>query len=99
LVAAPSDCLNKVAVAPECFAQRRDLNLEDAFLDDSPRPDSLHQLVFAEDFAMGLDEGHQHVKRTPAELDWLAVGKQFAAMRHDPETAELDRRHGEHLIH
>jgi hypothetical protein len=85
-------------VAPECFAQRRDLNLEAAFLDDPPPPDSLHQLVLADDFAMGLDEGHQHIKRSPTEFDWLAVGKQFAAMRQDPERAELDHRHDGNLI-
>jgi len=37
-----------------------------------------------------LDQRHQHIKGAPAEVDPPTVGEQLAAMRHNPEVAELD---------
>jgi hypothetical protein len=37
-----------------------------------------------------LNHRQEHAKGSPAELYRPAVGKSFAAMRQDPETAELD---------
>ena len=75
---------------------RMEIRVEAAFLDDPPGPDAPHQLVLAEDIAMGLDERHQHVERPPTELDRLAIGEQFAAMRQDLKAAELDRGNRSH---
>jgi hypothetical protein len=38
------------------------------------------------------DKRHQHVKGAPAEVDRPTLGEKLAAMRHDPEAAELDDR-------
>ena len=63
-----------------------------ALFDDPARPDAADQLVFADDRPIGLDQRNEHIEATAAELYRPAVGKNFAAMRHDPETAELDAR-------
>jgi len=58
------------------------------------------QLVLADDHPVGLDQCHQHVEGPSAEFYRPAIGKNFTAMRQDPETAELDaRRRFGHGIH
>jgi hypothetical protein len=39
-----------------------------------------------------LDQRHQHIEGASTQLDRQAVGEQLAAVRHDPEMAELDDR-------
>jgi hypothetical protein len=99
LVAAPGDCADEVRVRQR-HAERPDLGAQIALFDDPARPDAANQLVFADDRAVGLDQRHEYVEGAPAEFDRPAVGKNFAAMRQDPETAELDaRRRFGHGIH
>jgi len=50
------------------------------------------RLVFADDGAVGLDQHHEHIESAPAEFHRPAVGEYFAALRQDPETAELEPR-------
>ena len=64
------------------------------------RPGAADQLVLANDLPVSLDQRHQHVVGPAAELYRPVVGENFAAMRQDPETAELDaRRRFGHGIH
>jgi hypothetical protein len=51
---------------------------------------------FAEDGSARLDQRHQRVEGASTELNRPAVGQQFAALRHYPETPEPDapRRFG-----
>jgi hypothetical protein len=77
-----------------------DLRVQIILLDDPARPDAADQLVFADDGPVGLDQHHEHIESTPAELYRPAVGENFAALRQDPETTELEaRRHFGHGIH
>jgi len=41
---------------------------------------------------LALDQRHEHVESAPAELKRPAVGENRAALRQDPETAELEAR-------
>jgi len=68
------------------------LGVQIVVLDDPARPDTAHQLVFADDGAVGLDQHHEHIESAPAEFHRPAVGEYFAALRQDPETAELEPR-------
>jgi hypothetical protein len=92
LVAASGKRADQVAIRSEGVAQGRDLDLQAVLLDDPVRPDTVHQRVFADDSPLPLDKRHQHIKAAPAKVDRLTVGEELAAMRHDPETAELDDR-------
>jgi hypothetical protein len=76
----------------ESLAQRLYLGVQVAVLDDPARPDPAHQLVFADDGAICLNQCHEHIESTPAELHRPAVGEHFATLRQDPETAELEAR-------
>ena len=99
LVATARDCADQVGVSQR-HAERPDLGAQIALFDDPARPDPADQLVLADDRPVGLDQRHEYVEGAPAEFDRLAVGKNFAAMRQDPETAELDaRRRFVHRIH
>ena len=99
LVAAPGNRVDQVW-DPQGGTERPDLCSQVAFFDDPARPNAAHQLIFADDRPVGLDQCYEHVVGAPAELYRPAVGKNFAAMRQDPETAELDaRRSFGHGIH
>ena len=74
------------------YAQRLDLGAQITLFDDPAGPSAADQLVLADDCPVCLDQRHQHVEGAPAELYRPAFGKNFAAMRQDPETAELDAR-------
>jgi hypothetical protein len=69
-------------------------------VDDPARPDAADQLVFADDGPVGLDQHHDDIESTPAELHRPAVGENFATLRQDPKTTELEARrrfgHGTH---
>jgi hypothetical protein len=99
LVPSTHDGSDKVAVR-KSLAQHLDLHVRIVLLDDSARPDPTHQFVFADDGAVGLDQRHEHIEGTSAELERLAIGENFAVPRQDPEPAELKahRRFG-HRIH
>jgi hypothetical protein len=90
LVPASGDRPDQPALRSQRRAQHRDLALEGALLHHPVRPDARHQRVFADNDARRLDQRHQHVEGPTAELDRLAVGKQFAPMRYDSESAERD---------
>jgi len=92
LITASRDRPDQVTIRTEGFAQYRNRALQAVLLDDPAGPDAAHQLVLADDSPRRLDQRHQHVEIAAAEFDRSAVGKKFAAMRHDPETAELDDR-------
>jgi hypothetical protein len=51
-----------------------------------PGQDAADQLVFTDDGPVGFDQHHEHIESKPA------VGENFAALRQDPETAELEAR-------
>jgi hypothetical protein len=57
-----------------------------------PGQDAADQLVFTDDGPVGFDQHHEHIESKPAELHRPAVGENFAALRQDPETAELEAR-------
>jgi hypothetical protein len=63
-----------------------------ALFDDPARPDAADQLVLPDHHSVRLDQRHQQIKGAAAESYRPAVGENFAAMRQDPETAELDAR-------
>jgi hypothetical protein len=92
LVASAGNRADQVAIRPEGVTQGRDLDVQTALLDDPLRPDAADQRVLADDSPLPLDKRHQHVKGPTAEVDRLTVGEELAAMRHEPETAELDHR-------
>ena len=73
-------------------AEGPDLGAQIAFLDDPTRPDAADQLVLADNRPVRVHQCHEYVEGAPAEFDRLSVGENFAAMRQDPETAELDAR-------
>jgi len=87
-------------VVRQRYAQRLDLGAQITLFDDPAGPSAADQLVLADDCSVRLDQCHQHVEGAPAELYRPAVGKNFAAMRQDPEAADLDARrcfgHGIH---
>ena len=88
LVTASGDRPDQFPLRPEGRAQRRNLRLKGVLLHDPVRPDARHQRVFADDGATRLDQRHQHVEGTAAQLQRLAVGKQLPAMRQHLETTE-----------
>ena len=88
-VTSPGDRADQVAVRPEGSTQRRDLRLQIIFLNNPARPDTLNQRVLAHHGPSRLDQGHQQVKRATAKFHPPIVGKQFASLHQDPETAEV----------
>ena len=89
LIAAANDCANNI-VARKSFAQGLYLRVQIVLLDNPPRPDPRHQLAFADDGTVGLDQRHEHIESASAELQRLTVGKNFAPPRHHPKRAELE---------
>jgi hypothetical protein len=68
------------------------LGLKGVFLNVAVGPDPAHQRVLAEDSPASLDQRHENIKGTPADPDRSAVEQKLAAMRQNPEAAELDDR-------
>src|SRR5215471_14019728 len=91
LVAATDDGPNEVVVR-ESPAQCFYLGLEIVVLNNPAWPDPAHQLVFADDGPVGLDQHDENIESTPAEFHRLTVGEHFAALRQDPETTEFEAR-------
>jgi hypothetical protein len=99
LIAAPRNRADQVCV-PQGYAECPDLSAQIALFDDPARPDPADQFVLANDRAVGCDQRHKDIIGAPAEFYRPAVGENLAAMRQDPETAELDaRRPFGHGIH
>jgi len=65
------------------------LGLHVVLLDDPVGPHAAHELVLGEDRAARVDEGHECIERSRAELDRPAVGQQLAAMGDDLEPAKI----------
>jgi hypothetical protein len=91
LVTATNDGPNEVVVR-ESLAQRLYLGVQIIVLDDPARPDPAHQLVFADDRPVGLDQQQKHIESTPAEFHPPTVGENFAALRQDPKATEFEAR-------
>src|SRR5215471_16601668 len=92
-IAAPGDGHNPafaVTVLLERFAQRRDVHLDVVFLDDYPGPHPLHQLVFADDSALGRGQYTENVERPAAEPHRCLIAPQLAPGEIKPEPAEAD---------
>ena len=94
LVAAPGHGPDEIAVGSQGLAQCRDLGLKAVLLDHPAGPHAAHQLVLCQDRPGGIDERQEHLESAAAELDWLAVCQQLAAMRKEREAAELDEGSG-----
>ena len=56
-------------------------------------PDAAQELVFADERAARLDQDHQYIEGTAAKLDGEPIGAELAAVRQQPEPAELDSPH------
>ncbi len=108
-VAAAGD-VDEVAVAAmaiaEHAAQRGDLDLQIAFLDDDVRPDALHQLVLGHELAMPLDQGDQDLERTAAEPERGVAFEQQSLLREEAKAPEgngapapVGRLRGRGVIH
>jgi len=74
------------------------VNLKIVFLDDNPAPDPRHQLVFADDRALGRGQDAENVERPPAELYRLVAATQFASSAIEPEPAEADLPLGHRMV-
>ena len=92
LIAVSGDRADQLALRAKGGALRRNLGLQIVLLDDPVGPHARHQRVLADDGSVRLDKRHQHSKAAPAKVDRPTVGEELAAMRHDPETAELNDR-------
>ena len=92
LVASSGDRADQAAIRREGVAQCRDLDVQVVLFDDLVRSDTLDQRVFAHHSPRRLDQRHQHIEGAPAEMDRSTIGKELAAVRQNPETAELHCR-------
>src|SRR5712691_6010652 len=79
-----------LAVA-EGTAQGTDLHLQVRFFDESLRPGSGYQFLFADNLAGTFYEGGQDIKGTAAEPHRLPALKQEALRREEPVRAKRDR--------
>ncbi len=70
LIAAPGHRPDEIAIGAKELSEPGDLGREVIFFDHSVRPDAAHELVFAEDRAASVEEGHQRIERPTAQLDW-----------------------------
>jgi len=91
------DPASPIPVFVECFAQRRDVHLNVVFLDDDPGPHPLHQLVFADDFALGRGQYAEDVERPAAEAHQGLIAPQLAPreVKSEPAEADLPLDHGD----
>src|SRR5215831_14598044 len=91
LVTATNNIPNEVVIR-ESLAERLYLGVKIVVLDDPARPDPAHQLVFADDRPVGLDQHQKHIESTPTEFQRATVGENFAALRQDPKATEFEAR-------
>jgi hypothetical protein len=83
-IAAPPDRYDPVlpvTVFLEYLAQRRDVDVDIAFLDDDAGPHPRHQLVFGDDRTLGRRQYAEDVERPAAEPHRLVVAAQLASAR------------------
>ena len=66
------------AVVAERLADGGDVNLERVFFDDCAGPDLIHQIVLADEFAVGLHQDRNDLERPAAERHRHASRTQFA---------------------
>ena len=55
---------------------------------------SAQDLVLGNERAARLDEDHEHIERAAAQFNGDSVGAELAAVRQQPEPAELDSLQG-----
>jgi hypothetical protein len=79
-----------VRSTPEGGAQGGDLGWQAVPRDDPALPHAGHQRLSADHGSTRFDQRHQHVKGTPAELDWPTVGEHLAAAWQHLESTERD---------
>src|SRR5262249_54088485 len=91
LVTATNDGPNEVVVR-ESPAECLYLGVQIVVLDNPAWPDPAHQLFFADDGPVSLDQPQEHSESAPAEFHRPTVGENFAALWEDPETTELEAR-------
>ena len=99
LIAAAGDRADQIWVSQSC-TEGPDLGAQIAFFDDPAGPNAADQLFLADNGPVRLDQRKEYIKGASAELYRSTVGENFAAMRQDPVTTELDaRRRFGHGIH
>src|SRR6185437_13588792 len=81
---------DEVALPAECLAQRRDLHLDVALLDDGARPDAREQLLLGDELAACLDENEQHVERPRAERNGHITEAQLTLAGEESKASELE---------
>ena len=74
------------------------MNLKVVFLDDDPAPYPRHQLVFADDCALGRGQDAENVEHPAAQLHPLVAATQFASSAIEPEPAEADLPLGHRIV-
>jgi hypothetical protein len=58
-----------MTIGSEYLSEHGDLGRQVVFLDDLVRPHAAQEFVFAKDRAASLDEDHQRIERSLAQLD------------------------------
>jgi len=74
------------------------VDLKVVFLDDDPAPYPRHQLVFADECALGRGQDAENVERPAAELYRLVAAAQFAPSAVEPEPSEADLALGHRIV-
>jgi hypothetical protein len=82
--------MTALAVA-EGAAQRADLHLQIAFLDERLRPGPTYQFLFAHHLAGAFDQSSQDVEGAAAEPHRLVALEQETLLCEEPERAKRDR--------
>ncbi|MOA07103.1 hypothetical protein D3C78_1267820 [compost metagenome] len=72
------------------LAQQGYLRLQGVFLDYPPRPGRRHQLVLADDRAIGLGQAQQQLEGATAQQHLLAAHVELALHRQQLAAAETD---------
>src|SRR5262249_42470223 len=67
------DVARAVTAITQCLAQRRHMDTQAAFIHRNVGPHPFCQLLFADNGAGTLDQSDQHIHRSTAECDWLAL--------------------------
>jgi hypothetical protein len=60
---------DQMTIGSEYLSEHGDLGRQVGFLDDLVRPHAAKEFVFAKDRAASLDEDHQRIERSLAQLD------------------------------
>ena len=90
LIATPGHRPDEVAIGAKELSEHGDLSRQVVLLDHPVRPHAAQELVFAEDRAASVDEGHQRIERPTAQLDRSAIGQQLPAMADDLEPTKFN---------